>query len=88
MRGFLVTNDHNYAYAGVRGFARTGDYNARILLLVDGHRTNDTTYDQAFLGNEGPVDLDLVERVEIVRGAGSSTQRAGSRPVGDPPRPM
>lgn len=72
VRSFLVTNDHNYSYAGVRGFARTGEYNARILLLVDGHRTNDSTYDQAMLGNEGPIDLDLVERVEIVRGAGSS----------------
>ncbi len=72
VRSFLVTNDRNYAYAGVRGFSRTGDYNARILLLVDGHRTNDTIYDQALLGAEGPVDMDLVERVEIVRGAGSS----------------
>lgn len=72
VRSFLVTNDHNYSYAGVRGFARTGDYNARILLLVDGHRTNDTIYDQAMLGTEGPVDLELVERIEIVRGAGSS----------------
>ncbi|MCC7041939.1 MAG: TonB-dependent receptor [Burkholderiales bacterium] len=72
VRGFLVTDDRNYSYAGMRGFARTGDYNARILVLVDGHRTNDTTYDQALLGTEGPVDLDLVERIEIVRGASSS----------------
>ena len=72
VRSFLVTNDRNYAYAGVRGFARTGDYNGRLLLLVDGHRSNDTIYDQALLGTEGPVDMDLVERVEIVRGAGSS----------------
>lgn len=72
VRSFLVTSDRNYAYAGVRGFARTGDYNGRILLLVDGHRTNDTLYDQALLGTEGPVDMDVVERIEIVRGAGSS----------------
>lgn len=72
VRSFFVTNDLNYSYAGVRGFTRTGDYNARILLLVDGHRTNDTIYDQALLGTEGPVDMELVERVEIVRGAGSS----------------
>jgi outer membrane receptor for ferrienterochelin and colicins len=72
VRSFLVTSDRNYAYAGVRGFSRTGDYNGRLLLLVDGHRTNDTIYDQALLGTEGPVDMDLVERVEIVRGAGSS----------------
>ncbi len=72
VRGFLVTSDRNYAYAGVRGFARTGDYNGRILLTVDGHRVNDSIYDQALLGTESPVDIDLVERVEIVRGAGSS----------------
>ncbi|MFO1325515.1 MAG: TonB-dependent receptor [Burkholderiales bacterium] len=72
VRSFLVTTDRNYSYAGVRGFARTGDYNGRILLLVDGHRTNDTIYDQALIGTEGPVDLELVERIEIVRGAGSS----------------
>jgi outer membrane receptor for ferrienterochelin and colicins len=72
VRGFLVTSDRNYSYAGVRGFARTGDYNGRILLTVDGHRVNDSIYDQALLGNENPIDIDLVERVEIVRGAGSS----------------
>ncbi len=72
VRSFLVTTDRNYAYAGVRGFGRTGDYNGRILMLVDGHRVNDTQYDQALLGTEGPVDLQLVERVEVVRGAGSS----------------
>jgi outer membrane receptor for ferrienterochelin and colicins len=72
VRSFLVTNDRNYSYAGVRGAVRTGDYNGRILLLVDGHRVNDTIYDQALLGTEGPVDLELVERIEIVRGAGSS----------------
>jgi len=72
VRGFLVTSDRNYSYVGVRGFARTGDYNGRILLTVDGHRVNDSIYDQALLGNENPVDIDLVERVEIVRGAGSS----------------
>jgi outer membrane receptor for ferrienterochelin and colicins len=72
VRSFLVTSDRNYAYAGVRGAVRTGDYNGRILLLVDGHRVNDTIYDQALLGTEGPVDMELVERIEIVRGAGSS----------------
>ena len=72
VRSFLVTSDRNYSYAGVRGFGRTGDYNGRILLTVDGHRVNDTIYDQALLGTEGPIDMELVERVEIVRGAGSS----------------
>jgi iron complex outermembrane receptor protein len=72
VRGFYLTYDRNYSYVGVRGFARPGDYNTRILLLVDGHRINDNVYDQAFLGREFPIDVDLIERVEIVRGPSSS----------------
>jgi iron complex outermembrane receptor protein len=70
--GIFTTYDRNYSYIGVRGFAPTGDYNTRILLLVDGHRINNAVYDQALIGNEFPVDIDLVERVEIVRGPSSS----------------
>jgi outer membrane receptor for ferrienterochelin and colicins len=72
VRGFYGTNDRNYSYIGVRGFARPGDYNTRVLLLVDGHRLNDNVYDQALLGTEFPIDVDLIERVEIIRGPSSS----------------
>ncbi len=72
VRGFFVTYDRNYSYVGVRGFSRSGDYNNRILLLVDGHRINDNLYDSASLGTEFPVDVDLIERVEVIRGPGSS----------------
>src|SRR5512147_2724178 len=72
VRGFYVTNDRNYSYVGVRGFGRPGDYNSRILLLIDGHRANDNIYDQAFVGTEAIIDVDLIDRVEIVRGPGSS----------------
>ena len=50
--GFYVTNDRNYSYLGMRGFSRPGDYNARILLLVDGHRMNDNVFGSALLGTE------------------------------------
>lgn len=70
--GFYVTYDRNYSYLGTQGFARPGDYNSRVLLLVDGHRTNDAIYDYAMIGPELPLDVDLIERVEIIRGPGSS----------------
>src|SRR5579871_5264540 len=70
--GFFVTNDRNYSSVGVRGFARPGDYNTRILLLVDGHRLNDNIYDEAMIGTEFPINIDLIERVEIIRGPASS----------------
>lgn len=70
--GFYTSYDRNYAYLGVRGFARPGDYNTRVLILVDGHRLNDNVYDQASVGTDFPIELDLVERVEIIRGPNSS----------------
>jgi outer membrane receptor for ferrienterochelin and colicins len=72
VRGFYVTNDRNYSYLGVRGFSRPGDYNARVLLLIDGHRMNDNIFGSALIGTEFPLDVDLIERVEIVRGPSSS----------------
>lgn len=72
VRGLFVTNDRNYRYVGVRGFNRPGDYNSRILLLVDGIRLNDANYDTASIGEEFFLDVDLIDRVEVVRGPGSS----------------
>lgn len=40
--------------------------------MIDGHRLNDNIYDQAQIGTEFPLDIDLIERIEIVRGPGSS----------------
>lgn len=70
--GFFITYDRVYKYAGVRGFSRPGDLNTRILLLVDGHRINDGIFDQALIGTEFPVDIDLIDRIEIIRGPSSS----------------
>ncbi len=65
---FYISYDRNYSYVGVRGFAQPGDFNSRVLLLVNGLRTNDNVYDMAYIGEEFIVDMDLIERVEIVRG--------------------
>jgi outer membrane receptor protein involved in Fe transport len=70
--GFYVTYDRNYNTLGVRGFGRPGDFSTRVLLLVDGHRLNDTIFNQAPIGTDFPVDVDLIDRVEIIRGPSSS----------------
>ncbi len=70
--GFYTANDRSYSYLGVRGFLQSGDYNARILLLIDGHRVNDNIYDSALVGTEFPLDISMIDRVEVVRGPGSS----------------
>jgi iron complex outermembrane receptor protein len=72
VRGFYVSYDRNYSFLGVRGFSRPGDYNSRVLLLVDSHRINDALYDQATIGTDFILDVDLIDRVEIVPGPGSS----------------
>jgi outer membrane receptor for ferrienterochelin and colicins len=72
VRGFYTTYDRNYAYIGIRGFARPGDYNTRVLLLIDGWRSNDAVYDMAMIGSDFPMDVSLIERVEVIRGPASS----------------
>ena len=72
VRGLNVANDRNYNYIGMRGFGRPGDYNSRILLLVDGHRINDNIYNDPLVGTAGMIDVDLIDRVEIIRGPSSS----------------
>jgi iron complex outermembrane receptor protein len=72
VRGFYVSNDRNYTYLGARGFSRPTDYNNRILLLIDGHTMNDQVWGSAIVGSDLPINLDAVERIEIVRGPGSA----------------
>lgn len=70
--GINMTSDRNYDYVGYRGFSRPGDYNTRILVLLDGIRLNDEVYHQAPLGTDFPLDIDLVERIEVIRGPSNS----------------
>jgi outer membrane receptor for ferrienterochelin and colicins len=72
VRGIFTTNDRNYYYLGIRGFARPGDYNTRVLVLVDGVRLNDNVFDTGSIGTELILDVDIIDRVEIIRGPSSS----------------
>jgi iron complex outermembrane receptor protein len=68
VRGFYSTYDRSYSFIGVRGVGRPGDFGGRVLVMINGHRLNDPVFDQAFNGTEFPMDVDLIERVEVVRG--------------------
>jgi len=72
VRGLYVSYDRGYSYIGVRGINRPGDFGGRMLLMVDGHRLNDGVFDTAASGTDFPLDVDLIERVEVIRGPGSS----------------
>lgn len=72
VRGVYVAYDRNYSYLGTRGSGRPGDFNSRVLVLVDGQRLNDAVYSQGSIGTEFPIDLELIDRVEYVPGPGSA----------------
>jgi outer membrane cobalamin receptor len=72
VRGMYVTDDRNFSSLGTRGFAKPGDFNNRVLLLVNGHRVNDNISGGAEIGAEFFLDPAIFERVEIIRGPSSS----------------
>ena len=71
VRGLYVTYDRAYHYIGARGFQSVFDTNNRILLLLNGQAMNESLFGSTLIGDEFPIDLNTVERVEIVRGPGS-----------------
>ncbi len=72
LRGFYDTYDRNYYYMGVRGIGYPGDLSSRLLVLVDGVRLNETALGGVLMGRGFPVDLDLISRIEVIRGPASS----------------
>jgi iron complex outermembrane receptor protein len=41
-------------------------------VLIDGHRMNDNVFDGTYFGREAMIDVDLIDRVEVIRGPSSS----------------
>lgn len=70
VQGFYISYDRNYAYLGASG-VNLGDFNSRILLLVNGHRVNSDLNDSAYIDTTFILDIDLIDHVEIIRGPGS-----------------
>ena len=79
VRGLYVSNDRNYAYVGVRGLGRPSDYNNRIAVLIDGVSAQETGfYGSASIESGLGVPLSAVDRVEVVRGPGSTLYGTGA----------
>jgi outer membrane receptor for ferrienterochelin and colicins len=70
--GMFTSYDRNYTYLTIRGLAKPGDFNTHVLVLLDGRRLNQPVDDSSLLGTEGLVDVEALERVEIIRGPGST----------------
>ena len=68
VRGLYVTYDRAYTFLGIRGVNRLGDFGGRTLLNINGHRINEPIYDSSFFGYEFPLDVDLIDHVEIISG--------------------
>jgi outer membrane receptor protein involved in Fe transport len=71
-RGFYMVSDGLNWFAGVRGFLRPGEWNARLLILVDGRPTNEDIYGQTHLDLDFTVPMEAIERIEVIRGPGSA----------------
>lgn len=70
--GFYKSYDRDYAYIGVRGFSSPGDYSTKVLMVIDGQRVNENLYSSSTFGDLSYVDIDMIERIELIRGPGSA----------------
>lgn len=77
-RGFFPNDDMTFASLGVRGFSEFGSYGNRVLMQIDGHTVNDDWLDGSFVGYDLLSDLSVVDRIEVVRGPGSSLYGTGA----------
>jgi outer membrane receptor protein involved in Fe transport len=70
--GMYVDDDHFYDRVGVRGLQVLGDFNTRLLLLVDGATVNEPWNQFAGYGWDAPFAIDDIARIEVIRGPVSS----------------
>ncbi len=72
VRGFNTNADGVVLTLGARGYSDPHDLNTRILILIDGHRLNESIYDVSPVDNVLPIDIAMIQRVEVLHGPASS----------------
>ena len=76
--GFYTTYDRHFQYVGSRGFSPPGDFNRRILLTINGNRANENVFGGAGMGSYSLINIEAVDRIEVIRGPGSSIYGNGA----------
>lgn len=66
--GLSTYSDSIYPSLSVRGLGLLGDYDTRVLFLVDGHPLNDSVMLMQGFERDLPVNLYAIERVEVIKG--------------------
>jgi iron complex outermembrane receptor protein len=76
--GVYLEDNRINASLGIRGLQIPGDFNTRILVLVDGATINEAWGASSGLGFESVVTIDEVQRIEVIRGPVSSVYGANA----------
>jgi outer membrane receptor for ferrienterochelin and colicins len=79
VRDLYTSYDRNYSYVGVRGISRPTDYNNRLAVLINGTPLNEHIWGAGPVLELNGINLDDVERIEVIRGPVSSLY--GSAPM-------
>jgi iron complex outermembrane receptor protein len=76
--GVYLEDNRINASLGIRGLQIAGDFNTRILILVDGATVNEAWGASSGLGYENLVSIDEISRIEVIRGPVSSVYGANA----------
>lgn len=78
VRGLFINDDGTYASIGVRGYGPNAGYGNTVLILVDGHATNDDWAGSSYAGVDQRTSLEDIDHIEVVRGPGAVVYGAGA----------